>query len=754
MTKEEEIKQLELEAAKIGMQCYESFYFFFLTFWDCISGEKFQDAPHIKYICDTLQYWGMKIINREKLMKTICISVPPGSSKSTIVTIAFTNWCWLHAPNLSTANISYSATLSQQHSYKARAITDSKKWHILFDNIFTVIHGKPLEIVKQNQTEMLNNFKGNRFCTSVGGTILGMHADIFCNDDLISAEQSKSDVERDKANRFSDETVSSRRKVPDCYLNIFISQRLHEDDSIGHILNKNLDITYICLPSEITDANIKNVSPPEAIELYTDGILDIKRRPKEVLNVLREEMGANGYAGQYLQVPFNIDEMDVTPSMFRYINKKELPNSIVWDVFIDAAYTDKKTENDPTGIDIIARWNNDIVVKESYSVWKKLPDLLKFLIELEEKGSFDKKKSRIYIEPKASGYSLAQYIESDTEYNYVLIGQDNKSQAKLVQAGKRARHEMIKPKAESRRIVLVEDKWNSEYVHEICGFPKVQHDERIDNLGYAINKFFMQESTFIEQWAITKLEKLVMGSIPILITSQQVKSRNGNFSKMEVDFEENNAGDTQLFDYPSTQYKNRYIVSVVMKSEAERGGSTCILVFDRMTSTVVSMFDADTINPRQIANKALELSYLFGEAKLVIAVKNTTGGAQNEEQDLGHLIIQEVRDTGYNWLYSRLKHNDIRKKREKEYGFEVTRSTSREIYLNLKDKIETNKISELPVEVFEDITILERRKEDGSIGAQEGKEINRALAFSIALKVNTEWSDKVMLKNSKKDKWT
>ena len=748
-----EKEQLERQAAEIGMECYNSFYFFFLAFWDCMSGEKFQDAPHIKYICDTLQYWGMKVVNRERIMHAICISVPPGSSKSTIVTIAFTNWLWLHAPNISTTNISYSATLSQQHSFKARAITDSNKWHVLFDNIFKVIHGKPLEIIKQNQTEMLNNFKGNRFCTSVGGTIIGMHADIFCKDDLISAEQANSDVERTKANRWNDETTSSRRKVPDCYLDIYISQRLHEEDSIGHVLKKNLDITYICLPSEITDSNLKNVSPPDAVSLYTDGILDIKRRPKDVLNVLREEMGPTGYAGQYLQVPFNIDEMDVTPAMFRYINRKELSNNIDWDVFIDAAYTEKN-ENDPTGIDVMARVGSDVIIKESYSVRKKLPDLIKFLIELEQKGVFDKVKSRIIIEPKASGYSLAQYIESDTDYNFILLGQDNKNESKLVNAGKKARHEMIKPKAESRRIILVEDVWNADYVHEICGFPKVTHDERVDNLGYAINRYFHSESTFIEEWAVNKLEKLVTGSIPVELTSQKVLAKNGNTTHMSVEHRENDKGDVMLFEEPNTYYHNRYICVTVMKSEAERGGVTCVLVYDRFLNNISAMYHTDAVNPRKIAKRSLELSYLYDRAKLVVCIKNDSGMAKNEGNDIGHTLIQEIRNIGYDKLHSRLKVNDIKKKREREYGFEVNRSSSREIYMNLKDKAETNKVNELPLSVFEDISVLERKKETGEITGQDGKEINAGLAYAVALKVSEEWSDKPIIKNSRRDSWT
>ena len=746
-----EKKALELEAARIGVECYNSFYFFFLTFWECMSGETFKDAPHIKYICDTLQYWGMKVVRRERIMKTICISVPPGSSKSTIVTIAFTNWLWLHAPNLSTANISYSATLSQQHSFKARAITESDKWHILFDNIFKVMHGRPLEIVKQNQTEMLNNFKGNRFCTSVGGTILGMHADIFCNDDLLSAEQSKSDVERAKANRFSDETVSSRRKVPDCYLNIYISQRLHEDDSIGHVLKKNLDITYICLPAEITDANRMNVSPPEAIKLYRDGILDPERRPKAVLDVLKEEMGHSGYGGQYLQVPFDINEQDINPSMFRYIKGKELPTNITWDVFIDAAYTEKN-ENDPTGIDVMARVGNDIVVKNSYTVRKKLPDLLKFLIELEQEGIFDKNKSRIYIEPKASGYSLAQYIEADTEYNFVLLGENNKSMSKLVNAGKKARHELIKPKAESRRIVLVEGEWNNSFVYEVCGFPKAAHDEKVDNLGYAVHTYFFNESSFIADWAVSKLAKEVIGSIGIEITSSVVETKNRR-KAMAVDFTINEAGDVQLFNYPNYQYNHRYIAVAVIRSESERGGLTCILVFDRTNNTVVSMYTANLTNPRLVAKKAMEMAYLYDGCKLVVAVKKPAGSALNEELDLSHLVIQELRDAEYKNIHSQISVNDIRMTREREYGFEVNASTAREAYMHLKDQIETNGITTLPMEVYDDITVLERKRETGEIDGKDGKEVNCGLAYAIAVKVSKEWTDSVSVKRSRKTRW-
>lgn len=734
--KESEIIRKKKEVAELGVECFNSFYFFFKTFWPEMSGETYIDAKHIEYICNRLQFWAMKVIRRERIMKTIVINVPPGSSKSTICTIALPMWVWLHRPSLSTANISYSATLSSQHAYKARSITDSAKWHALFDDIFKAVHGMPLEIIKQNQNEILNNFKGNRFNTSVGGTILGMHADIFIKDDLVSAEQAQSDVEREKANRWNDETTSSRRKNPSCYLDIYISQRLHENDICGHVLNKNLDIEHICLPAQLTGTNY--VSPPEALSLYTDGILDPNRRPADVLAVLKEEMGASGYSGQYLQMPFNLEDQAIRPSMFEIVDERD---DMIFDLWVDGAYTEK-TENDPTGITVTGFKDHTLYIKAVYNVYKTLPDLLKFIKELGEAKVFDPERGRIFIEPKASGYSLAQYIESETDYNFVLIGQNrDKDEKDIVRQGKTTRHNLIQVKAESGRIKLFKGAWNDDYLTQVCGFPKAAHDEQVDNTGYAVNHYFIYQNTFVESWAIKKLEKTVPGAINIQVTSAIEKY------KVKSSFTENDKGDIQLFEVPNTNlYNYRYICTLVLRSEGERGGKTIIQVFDRVEKIVVSCFESEDITPTKAGKKALELAALYDNAKLVVAVQKEIGTTQNEENDLSHMAIAEIRKTRYENIYSRLSIHNIKLNREREYGFIVNQSTTREVYYNLKEQIETNKIQSVPLDVLENIKLLERKKETGEVNGREGYQVNAVLAYSIGLKIHEEMYDKPKVK--------
>ena len=730
-----EIIEKKKEVAKLGVECFNSFYFFFKTFWPEMSGEIYNDNWHIKFICDVLQEKAMKLIRLEQITETIIVNVPPRSSKSTIVTIAFPMWVWLHKPNFTTTNISYSATLSKKHAHISRNITDSAKWHVLFDDIFKKKHGEPLEILKQNELEMLNNFKGSRFNTSVGGTITGMHANIIIEDDPMNPEEAYSDTERQNAIRFHDETVSTRLKNFTSYLNIIIAQRLHEGDTCGHVLNQNIPITHICLPGVLTKNAV--VRPEYCKEYYVDGLLDPVGKPQFVIDQLKIKLG-KGFPGQILQTPFNLEDQDIKPSMFEIV--ESVKDDIVWDLWIDGAFTEKN-ENDPSGIDLIARVGNDIVVKQSYDVRKKLPDLLAFIVELETTGQFDKEKSRIFVEPKASGTPLCDYIEKETEYNFVRLGEDNKQMSKLIAGGKKARHEMIKPKAESRRIKLLEGDWNEEFKIQICGFPKASHDEHVDNLGYAISHYYMSESTFIEDWAISKLEKTVPGAINIQVTSAIEKY------KVQASFTENDKGDIQLYDVPNTNlYSYRYITTLVLRSEGERGGKTVIQVFDRVEKIVVASFTSEDIAPTKAGKKALELAALYDNAKLVVAVQKEVGTTQNEENDLSHMAIAEIRKTRYDNIYFRRSVHNIKLTKEREYGFIVNQSTTREVYYNLKEEIETNKIQAIPLEVLEDIKLLERKKETGEVNGREGYQVNAVLCYSIGLKIHEEMYDKPKVK--------
>ena len=70
------------------------------------------------------------------------------------------------------------------------------------------------------------------------------------------------------------------------------------------------------------------------------------------------------------------------------------------------------------------------------------------------------------------------------------------------------------------------------------------------------------------------------------------------------------------------------------------------------------------------------------------------------------------------------------------------------MYYNLKSKLESNKVKEVPLEVLDEIRLLERKKETGEVNAKDGYQTNAALGYSIALKIHEEMWNEVAVKRS------
>ena len=160
------------------------------SFWPEFSGEDYVDNWHIKFICDVLQERGMKIARGDEMRETVIINVPPGSSKSTMCTVAFPLFMWLHKPSCTTVNISFSADLSKDHQELSKNTPSSVKWKAFFDNLLTLKYGKPVSIDVCNENKVQNNFGGKRFNASVSSNkVTGRHADIIIEDDPLDPEQ-------------------------------------------------------------------------------------------------------------------------------------------------------------------------------------------------------------------------------------------------------------------------------------------------------------------------------------------------------------------------------------------------------------------------------------------------------------------------------------------------------------------------------------------------------------------------------------
>lgn len=466
----------------VADQCRKSFFYFVQTFWDVIIKEEPTYNWHIPFLCDELQRLSVSIVAREPKPYDLIVNIPPGTTKSTIVTIMWPVWLWTQDPTLRIITNSYSGGLSIEHATKSKDIIQSDKFRALFPHI-------QIRKDKSGKQNYENTDTGYRYATSTGATITGFHAHVIINDDPVNPKQAESEPLRVQANEHT-KTLSSRKVDKANTPVVTIMQRLHEEDVTGYMLKKKGEnIRHICLPAEECD----DVKPAELRKFYVDGLLDPKRLNRTVLQEAMVDLGSRGYAGQYMQVPSAAGGNIIKESWFRRISFADfraLRFKEPIHFFLDTAYDEKKkkTDNDPSGIIAACKIKNSIYITHAKKVWKSFPDLLRFLPEYMYANDYDDSQSTLRVEPKANGKSVVQQLEDSTSLNVTYT--PTPTDAKDV------RLHAIAPKVECGRVYLVDGEWNEEFIDEVCGFPTKVHDEYVDLLGYAVN-YFTEDDTEI-----------------------------------------------------------------------------------------------------------------------------------------------------------------------------------------------------------------------------------------------------------------
>lgn len=306
-----------------------SLFHFLEYFWPVVSSHPFKTNWHIEYLCKELEKVATKVGNREHRDYDLIVNVPPGSTKTIICSIMFPAWCWTKWISMRFITASYSGALSLESAEYCRELVRSPNFQEIYPDI-AIKEDKDTKSNFRVTRKRYNNMGiklpdevgGSRYSTSVGGTLTGFHGDILIVDDPLNPSQAVSDIELANANRWMEQTLSTRKTDKAITPTILIMQRLHQDDPSGHMLAKEkLNIRHICLPGEIRNYKHK-VSPPECVEFYQDDLLDSRRMTWSVLADLEADLGQYGYAGQIGQDPsppgggmFRVDHFIVMPMM-------------------------------------------------------------------------------------------------------------------------------------------------------------------------------------------------------------------------------------------------------------------------------------------------------------------------------------------------------------------------------------------------------------------------------------------------------
>src|SRR5215218_9959014 len=210
--------------------------------------------------------------------------------------VAFPAFVLGHDPTKRLIVVSYSADLAIKHGNDFRAVVNSQEYHAIFP-------GMRISAMKNTQTEVVTSRNGFRLAMSVDGALTGRGGDIIIIDDPIAALAALSQKSREHVVNWYFNTLLSRRDDKQNGAIVLVMQRLHEDDLAGVLLRASDEWTVESLPAIAEQDEWIPIGHGQTHYRRAGDVLHAEREPREVLESLRAQLGAETFAAQYQQQP-------------------------------------------------------------------------------------------------------------------------------------------------------------------------------------------------------------------------------------------------------------------------------------------------------------------------------------------------------------------------------------------------------------------------------------------------------------------
>ena len=424
-------------------------------------GSSYHHNWHIDHIC-----WQLTRVARGELRRLI-INVPPRSMKSITVSIAFSAWVLGRDPTRRVLCVSYADELARKLSIDTRTVIDSPWYRELFARMR--LNSKTPRI-----HELVTTEQGYRFAAGMGGSILGRGADLIIIDDPIKADRALSAAERRRVNEAFDSTIFTRLNDKRAGAIVIIMQRLHEDDLVGHVLERG-DWEVVSLPAIATDDQIYRLSDnPDHVHTRRAGdLLHENREDRDVLDGVRRYLGSLVFSAQYQQAPVPPEGNIVRRDWLRYYD--DPPETFDFTIASwDTASTLSATADYSVGT-VWGAKNECYYLLDRVRGRFEVPDLRRQLIDLAERWDVD----MTVVEDGDMGRALVQDLRRSKSCHVVL---------QPVKFDKEARFLAQSARFEAGQVLVPrEAPWLAEWLDELLGFPNARHDDQVDSTSQALH---------------------------------------------------------------------------------------------------------------------------------------------------------------------------------------------------------------------------------------------------------------------------
>jgi predicted phage terminase large subunit-like protein len=427
---------------------------------------------HLDAICQHLEAVSDGRINR------LLINVPPGSSKSYLVSVMWQAWEWGPSGKRSMRYLttSFNDGPVKRDTRKCRDLMLSEWYQSLWPEV---------ELNRTGETSFSNTSTGTREGVPFG-SLTSQRGDRLVIDDPHSTETAESAADRMATTRKFREGAQNRLNDQEKSAIVVIMQRLHEEDVSGVIAKVGMEYVHLMLPMEFEPERCCETPIGFRDPRTYDGeLLDPIRFPRETVEALKRDMGSYAYAGQYQQRPapraggmFQRGDFEIVDAVPAGGKKCR-----AWDF---AASREKPGKQPDWTVGLRMTYVGGV-----------------FYVEHVDRGRWSPAEVERKLKNTASQDGLAVTIrmpqdpgaagKSDAETKVKLLA-GYRTKVQPVSGDKATRAQPAAAQSEAGNVKLVRAVWNEPFLDEVCTFPNGQFDDQVDAFADALNELALGSS--------------------------------------------------------------------------------------------------------------------------------------------------------------------------------------------------------------------------------------------------------------------
>jgi predicted phage terminase large subunit-like protein len=362
---------------------------------------------------------------------------------------------------------SYSKELATKHAIDTRSLMTADWYRDLFPDV---------RIPPRQRGDLLKTaVGGTRRATSVTGAMLGFGGDMIIIDDPLKGLELLSKTERAQVAHWYDAIVQSRLNNKNEGVIILIMQRIHEDDLVGHVMQKER-WEHLNIPAIATGRTIYALPRGRTFVREEGDVLQPERENRANLDLIRCIIGSYNFSAKYQQNPIPIEGALFMRSWVRYYTPATQPRS--FDRVVQSWDTGLK-DGPSNDYSVCTTWGvlgRDYYLLDVMRERLTFPDLKRRAVALAERF----RPSTIWIEDTAAGTPLVQDLRRTTEWRPIAVP---------VRLEKEVRAAAQSAKVEAGQVYLPEGApWLDEFLAEVTAFPGGKHDDQVDSMTQFLDR--------------------------------------------------------------------------------------------------------------------------------------------------------------------------------------------------------------------------------------------------------------------------